>query len=75
MTAPDFYKVDLHLKEIVFQEVSHRFKAWDGPPRVKVKVQKVQPDDQHQRAELRLVADSNQDHERGTDDVLKDHGN
>ena len=60
----------VHLEEVVFEEVSHGFICGDGPPGVEVEVEDVEPRDQHQGGQLRLVADSDQDHQERPDQVL-----
>ena len=62
----------LHLEEIVFEEVSHGFVGRDGPPGVEIEVEDVEPGHQHQGGQLRLVADSDEDHQQGADKVLDD---
>ena len=59
-----------HLEEIVFEEVPHGFVGRDGPPGVEIEVEDVEPSDQHQGGQLRLVADSDEDHEQGANKVL-----
>ena len=61
-----------HLEKVVFQEVPHWLVCRDGPPRVEVEVEDVEPDDQDERAQLGLVADRHQDHQDGADQVLHD---
>ena len=64
--------LQLHLEEIVFEEVSHGLVGGDSPPGVEVEVEDVEPGDQHEGRELGLVADGDEDHQQGADKVLDD---
>ena len=64
--------LQLHLEEIVFEEVSHGLVGGDSPPGVEVEVEDVEPHNQNKRAQLRLVADRHQNHQDGTNQVLYD---
>jgi len=63
------------LEEIVFEEVSHGLVGRDGPPGVEIEVEDVEPGHEHKGGQLGLVADSDEDHQQGADEVLDDlHG-
>jgi hypothetical protein len=61
-----------HLKEVVFEKVPHRLVRWDRPPSVEVKVEDVEPEDEDERRQLRLVAHGHQDHQDAAYNVLHD---
>ena len=61
-----------YLEEVVFEEISHRFVCRNGPPGVEVEVENVKPGDEHQGGQLGLVADRDQNHQNGANQVLND---
>ena len=64
-----------YLKEIILEEVSHGLVSRNVPPGVKIEVKDVEPGDEDQGGELRLVADGDKHHEEGANQVLDDlHG-
>ena len=64
-----------HLEEIILEEVSHGLVSRNVPPGVEIEVEDVEPGDENQGGELGLVADGDEHHEEGADQVLDDlHG-
>ena len=64
-----------HLEEVVLEEVSHGLVSRNVPPGVEIEVEDVEPGDENQGGELGLVADGDEHHEEGADQVLDDlHG-
>jgi len=63
------------LEKIIFEEISHWFVGRDVPPSVEVKVENVEPNNQDQGTQLRLVANRYHAHQDGTNKILNNlHG-
>ena len=61
-----------YLEEIILEEVSHGLVSRNVPPGVEIEVEDVQPGDKDQGGELSLVANGDEHHEEGADQVLDD---
>ena len=64
--------MEIYLEEVIFKKVSHWLVSRNGPPRVEVEVEKVEPKDQDKGGQLGLVANRDEDHQQGSNEVLND---
>lgn len=62
-----------YLEKVVFEEVPHGLVRRNAPEGVEVEVEDVEPKDEDEGGELRLVADGDGDHEDAADHVLNYH--